>query len=511
MKKFILYIALTFFLIAPAHARFLSGGSNSPVLPILDTVACTATSGAGYGTVKLRTAYGGNAFQMRVKQSGTYVYQDIGFNGLVANYSAADTFAATADSGTPAELRFYDQCGNSNDTTFSVTAGVKGALWSPYSLGTTNLRSASFDTLYDNSTLSVQQELLMPSTVAMNMDAFSAVFIGRRGTVYPAHPTSYWEFLNTAPWHSDWYDYDTDSGNNILESSGTKLNYGTVETGNGVYINIFNSSAAVLLANELSSSQSKSALSATANNGGVIGNTLISGTYDGGQDIVAQIFYNRTLTSLEQSNVDAYGYSLLGPVENIQDCAVVIGDSLSQSYVAGWNEGWVNQAINGVATPFSKPFRIYNSSTNGGTAATFLSNISRYTSACSNSSVTKKIALVMAGTNDIGNGVSPSTVANTLYSIWTDMHNAGFKVVCATIPNNAEGNSGNIPTFNGLISANYAANHCDALADNWANPNIGNGSNTGNTTYFYTDGIHLSITGYGIVGQNFANAANTVD
>ena len=114
-----------------ASATLLHGGvvPTSSFVPILDSVKCASSSDAAYGTVRLRSAYNGPAIEMRVKQSGTYVYQSIGFAGNVVDATPADTFVATADSGTPAELRFYDPCGNGNDTTFSATSTYKGAIW----------------------------------------------------------------------------------------------------------------------------------------------------------------------------------------------------------------------------------------------------------------------------------------------------------------------------------------------------------------------------------------------
>lgn len=509
MKRILLAILI---ILSPetSYAAFLRGGTTAPVAAfVLDQVPCAATTDAAYGTVKLSSTYAGNAIQMRVKQSGSYVTQNIGFIGNVIDSASADTFAATADSGTPPELRFYDQCGNGNDTAFN--GSVKGAFWSPYTLDNTGLRSASFDTLYDNSTLSTRQVLLLPTAMAMNMDAFSAVFIGRRGTAYPAHNDAYWQFANTSPWNAVWYDWVTDSGNSVLESSGTKLNYGTVETTSGVYMNVIGSTTSVLDANEVSTSKTKSTLSTIANNGGYIGSSAaLDGLYDGGQDVIAQVFYNRTLNSTEQANIDTIGYGLVGAVNNVPTCVVTMGDSLTQGYVAPYNTNYINQAINGVATTINKSVRVYATPTNGTTSAVINSNISRYTGACSNASVTKKIALVMAGTNDLAMGTTPSNTATLLYSIWTAMHNAGFKVVCATIPNNV-GTPSTIGPLNTIISANYAANNCDALADVWANPNIGNGSNTSNLTYFYQDGTHLTTIGYGIIGQLFATQINTLD
>ena len=105
-----------------------------------------------------------------------------------------------------------------------------------------------------------------------------------------------------------------------MESSGTKLNYGTVETGAGVYINVIGASTSVLDANEATYSQGKATLSAIANNGGFIGNSVnIDGLYDGGQDIVAQVFYNHTLSSNEKSIIDSVGYGIIGSPYTVPD------------------------------------------------------------------------------------------------------------------------------------------------------------------------------------------------
>jgi hypothetical protein len=79
---------------------------------------------------------------------------------------------------------------------------------------------------------------------------------------------------------------------------------------------------------------------------------------------------------------------------------------------------------------------------------------------------------------------------------------------CPLIP--PRGNPTNIGPLNALIQSNYAANHCDALADYWSDAHIGNGSNIFNTTYFY-DGLHLTILHYGIMAAILAPQINLVD
>ncbi len=354
---------------------------------------------------------------------------------------------------------------------------------------------------------------MLPTTLTMNMDSFSTVFIGRRGSSYQNRMTTYWELLNTAPWTARWYDYDTDSGPNILEKSGTKLNYPGLETTPGVYQTIVTPSTSTVLANEVSASLSKTAMSATSNNGGTLGyNTSSSNTLEnGGQDIVAQVFYNRTLSKTEQAAITNYGYSLTGNPTTIPNCIVVIGDSLSAGQNAIDNQNWINQAIHGVATPITKSTRLYNFATNGKTAATMLANIATYEGACANAGVTNKLAIIMAGSNDISiNNTSPSALSSTVFSMCTDMHNSGFKTVIMTIPNNDAANNSSIAPYNALIEANYSANNCGALADVWSNSNIGSGSNTSNTTYFNADQEHLTAAGYAIAGQLAATAINSI-
>jgi hypothetical protein len=508
MKNRLLALLLSL-LAFPAYAGPFTGGTAIQFPPLLDTVQCLSSADAFYGTVKLRSAYGGNAFQMRVKQGGTYAYQDIGFVGSKADYASADAFAATADANTPPEARAYDQCGNGNDSTF-VDVSTKGFVWSPYTLGTTGLRTLAFDTLNDNSTTPSKQQLNLPATMAMNMDAYSVVMIGRRGSSYSAQPVSYYEFKNTAPWYSDWYDYSS-GGSNMRLSSGTTLNFGTVETGPGVYMNVVASTTASVIANETTTSRSKAVLSAVANNGGTMGSGQVLATYNGGQDVIAMGFFNRTLNSTEQAQVDAYGYGLVGNIPAVPTCLVVIGDSGQQAAFAAYNQNPVNQAVGNVATPVNKPIRVVNAATSGDTASNMLTNISRYTGACAQAGVTRKIALVKTGANDLNQGASVATVEATLTSIWTAMHNAGFKVVCEGMPNSNISNASNLAPTNAWIQANYAANNCDALSDVWADANIGAGSANTNTTYWYTDRIHLAIQGNRITGQLEANAINTLN
>lgn len=491
----------------PPFAHGGSAGPNPP--PILDTVPCSSASDAAYGTVLLRTAYAGNAVQMRVLHTGAYVYQDIGFVGTSIDVASADTFAATRDAGTTPEARFYDQCGNSNDTAFSGTSTEKGATWSLYNFGLTSYRTLSFDLLNDNGITGKVQKLILPATIALNQDAFSTALIGRQ-MPYPPDPMSLWELDNTAPWATRWFGWHNASGINIREKDATTLNYGGMES-IGAYQTIAGASTYVVKANEVSTSLAKETIGATSNNGGYLGWNSSTANWFGGQDIIAQMFFNRILSASEQSTITAYAYRLEGDQTAIANCIVVVGDSLSQGTDSMANQNYINQAVHGGGTLITKRFRLYNFATGSMTAATMAGQTSRYTSACGNASVSNKLAIVLAGANDQLAGTSANTIVGYLTTICTALHNAGFKVVLASLPKNSLANNGTIlPALNALIEANYVSYGADALADIWTDPTIGSAGNTGNTTYYYTDGTHFTVAGYSIFTNHISPAVNGI-
>jgi lysophospholipase L1-like esterase len=60
------------------------------------------------------------------------------------------------------------------------------------------------------------------------------------------------------------------------------------------------------------------------------------------------------------------------------------------------------------------------------------------------------------------------------------------------------------------MMAAAAPSLCDAYANLWANADIGQGANTGNTLLYYTDGIHLTAKGSGIPASLIAQGINSV-
>jgi lysophospholipase L1-like esterase len=123
------------------------------------------------------------------------------------------------------------------------------------------------------------------------------------------------------------------------------------------------------------------------------------------------------------------------------------------------------------------------------------------------------IDVAWEGRNDIVlNGASAATAYANLVSYCQARRAAGLRVVIVTLLPSTAGVPGTYEadrqTVNGLLRANWPA-FADALADVGNDPVIGQATSPNNLTY-YTDGIHMTETGYGIVASIVAPAIQQV-
>ncbi len=123
------------------------------------------------------------------------------------------------------------------------------------------------------------------------------------------------------------------------------------------------------------------------------------------------------------------------------------------------------------------------------------------------------IAVIWGGTNDIAqdNKTASQTFA-TLQAFTQHVRSKGFKVIVATAISRGGSNGGGQfdaqnQALNLLIRNNWSQ-FADALTDLAGNTNLGATSAYLNATYFNADGIHLTDTGYSLVGSIVQNTIN---
>jgi hypothetical protein len=247
-----------------------------------------------------------------------------------------------------------------------------------------------------------------------------------------------------------------------------------------------------------------------SNNGGSIGSaTTISDSLKfGGQDIIAQVFYDRVLSRLDQDAIRAYGYQLVGNPTSTPNCIVVIGDSQSAGNGSLANQNWINLAIHGAAHTITKRFRLYNFATSGMKVAAMVSRVSRYTAACSHPNITNKLAVVQGGGNDIKAGTSVSTIAGDLFSLCDQMHKAGWKTVLLMKPMEDD-ISASVIALNNALASGYSS-HCDAVADIRSDSHIGSYASSADATYYNPDGAHMTVSGSAVYDRYNVPAINSI-
>jgi hypothetical protein len=116
------------------------------------------------------------------------------------------------------------------------------------------------------------------------------------------------------------------------------------------------------------------------------------------------------------------------------------------------------------------------------------------------------IAVVWAGTNDIASGTPVGTAYSSLIAYMNNIRSRGWStIVCTMISRNGFDTQKN--QLNALISAgwtSFAGGYCNLAGV----PQLGADGAYANTTYFNTDGINLTDSGYILVAQTVQPVVN---
>jgi hypothetical protein len=484
----------------------LRGAAAANVPLVLDAVPCSSSAAAAYGMVKLRAAYAGSAIEMRATVSSVSTTQDIGFSGNNLDAAAAAAFAATADPGTTVDLRFYDQCGNGNHSTF--VSGRVGAQW----FGTTinGHPVASWDqssTPYPSTTGGAR--LQVPSAVALNMDAFSMFRIGRTTSTYPVDVSTFME--TASPRVTLDYAALSSLGYSAGYASGGSVAFGFAVSSPSLTGLVVDATTMTAVVNAATASGAKGTKSATSA-GGFLGWSAAGVNY-GGNDALAFLFYNRTLNSTELDTLRAATWAIIGNIPVIADRLVFITNSIGEGTDVVSNEIFPELAWASI----SKQTQLFCDCIGGNTSAIAHTTIAR-DQALFNASATNNVAVIYHGINGLTASGGNAEGARVI-QLCTDMRAAGFKAIVSTNVRAANSHRAfaDQQAMNTYIQNNWSGN-CDALVDPWSDAStintIGSNANTGSSTYYVQTGaaagLHLTRAGQAVLAPLFTAAINSL-
>jgi hypothetical protein len=247
---------------------------------------------------------------------------------------------------------------------------------------------------------------------------------------------------------------------------------------------------------------------ATGNAGGTAATgKLTVGNYDAGSYSGRQRFYDLKVVDGTISDADATRVAELQIAAcqvNEEDVFVVFGDSMAFSYDAG--SIYANPVVGNIScqlmnTLGREGWYIRNEGWTGLTTGTLIANKLAHALTFYRAGKTNNFYL-SAYYNDFNNGVSMATTTSNIQAIVTAAKNAGFRVFIDVPPRSAF----NGENYNGY-DAWYAAmlawvqgggSGADEVVDTSGDSHIGTGSDTTNTTYFFSDHIHLKAGGCAI-------------
>jgi len=224
----------------------------------------------------------------------------------------------------------------------------------------------------------------------------------------------------------------------------------------------------------------------------ISGTTLTLGTYgpapsDWSVVLVGEhMVFNRALAAAEIAQVSAYLDAKWDPP----------GSGLSfydgDSELAGYHGSGPIQVT---GTNAYDPWEVKSVAIVGKFISTSLADFP-YVAPFLDQKVPNKIAHLWEGTNDISVlGTSGTTAYNELVALSGSYHSIGFKTVAITMLPDGSGTEAQRQIFDNLI-VNAPPGTFDAVIDVRNYPTIGAAGANTNTTYYYSDALHLNSAGY---------------
>lgn len=229
--------------------------------------------------------------------------------------------------------------------------------------------------------------------------------------------------------------------------------------------------------------------------GGTLG-AFNAGTFFNGDLYCVGIF--ESMSDAERDAVYAWLLAKYGHTYTTQNLIVTLGDSLSQGVGTTSQLNEYPSQLVGLLNSDGKPYQLYNDARSGARITHVSTRLSTYVTPKYNASRTKNFAVLWSGSNDIFNSDSGATTYTNLSAVIATLKATGWIVVVPTMLPRSDVTAGKETqrgNFNAAILGNAAA--ANYVVDMTG---IANLQNTADATYF-SDTIHLTDAGYGLVAQ----------
>lgn len=460
-------------------------GISAPSLPATLPSIATAPQTA-YGTTILVSGYSGPC--VRVRRASDATEQDIGFVNGVIDMAAAISFAAGSELTI---TTWYDQSANGFHATQTTVANQPRLRpeneWR-------DIQGITFDGFAESSGgTKVQKYLSLPVGVTTNRRAIS-------------------EFKVIAP-KSSYNDVATrENGSTTtrmieytaLGAAGVSVTGSSAVTGTKFWrgnpsVNGFraNASNTIIYTDEtISTLAAPAAGSAT---GGVIGGTLANTDFPYRGEWFASVSYADDIGSTDADAVRAALKSAYSVSYDQTDLIVVEGDSGPE----GTSDNFCFNTIRQVLPNLVRDVHMVNVAVHGTTASTEYARRAAKIAGANRTVTGKKILTLSMGSNDLNASVTGANLYNNSVLPYVQYaQGLGFEVIVSTILPRVDFTEGGAKdnerlAYNQLLRDNEAAEGF-YLADYVALPELETVAATADTTYWYTDRIHLISNGMGL-------------
>lgn len=236
------------------------------------------------------------------------------------------------------------------------------------------------------------------------------------------------------------------------------------------------------------------------------------GIVDGGADedmgycvYQAIVLYNSALSAANAQKVQAALHKDFGLKPQVRDQVIFDGDSLTEGAYASWFQNiarryWLDA---------KHPAHIFNVAASGGTVDTQYAALAQWTDIYR--SDRRNIVISGEGSNDLSAGDTAAASYATLATKIAALDALGFDNIGVTVIPRTSLASGaenvELLAFNAYLRANFADIGYSAIIDPIVDdPIFSTASINTNTTYYQSDGTHLTDKGYGVLEQNLVEA-----
>lgn len=498
INQFWNYAGQLWYSISTANAGFANWEiQHQTSAPICDLV--TTCKGA-YGVYRLKTSYGGNAFEVIRASDSALLAVPFDVNGI-ASWSAVDAFCL----GTTCNVDiWYDQSGNGYDLA-QATAANQPSIQGSY-VG--KLRAIQFGTT--GGSLKFMANTSLPITDVRNISVMMALKSFTSGGItgnefYDIGSPTGGKF---SPGASQGPDF---RGTPILASGSLYSVSAIPMTSDNINLIVDTAGAATLRQNNKLSSYTGGTIASVGTTGVQLGKVNAAGTYFLKANLVSFVIYDSALSAANQQTLMQAAYRDTGIQPQSANNVLLVGDSITEGAYSSGSAGDTSYSGQ-LAYYMPTPVNFYNVAFYGQTLATAKTQASTFAPFALTTGA-KNIVTIFEGTNDLAQSTSSTaaTVYADLQTICGTYRAAGYKCVVASLLPRTGGFAGGVTSasfeiqrqaLEVLLLAGWSS-FSDGFIDLTADPVIGLVAATTNPVLFQADQIHPTTP----VGNSYITAA----